>query len=415
MRPQKAKKMALLKLTRHQKEFWLNCTHRWNIKCGATRSGKTYLDYYLIPKRIRAVQGLDGLIVILGATKSTIRRNVIEPMKKIWGDSLVGDISSDNTVTLFGERCFAIGADKISQVDKLRGSSIKYCYGDEIVTWNQEVFEMLKTRLDKPYSKCDATCNPDSPEHWLKKFVDESGADIYYQHYTIFDNEFLDPVVREDMIRENKGIYYQRYILGQWVRAEGAIYREFSDNEEQFMVDADKLPRERFAEIVIGQDFGGHKSKNTWTATAITQDRRELYVLRSEEYDATGMAVEVMIEKFRRFYDGIRERYGHVTAIYADSAEQAIINSERLAGLPVRNSIKNEINDRIRATDRMLTGRRIHIVRGENESLCKAFREAVWDDKKDKDTRLDIPGVTNICPLDAFEYSWEHQIRRLTQ
>lgn len=379
------------------------------------RSGKTYLDYYVIPKRIRALRGKQGLCLILGNTKSTLQRNIIKPLQDIWGANLVGDIKSDNISRMFGEEVYCLGADKATQSDRLRGSSIKYCYGDEIVTWSEEVFRMLTTRLDQPYSKCDATCNPDSPEHWVKKFIDESEADIFYQHYTIFDNEFLDPTVRDNIIRENKGIYYQRYVLGQWVRAEGAIYREFSDNEEQFMIDADKLPRERFSEIVIGQDFGGHKSKHAWTATAITRDCRELYVLRSEEYDATGMAVETMIDKFRRFYDGIRQRYGHVTAIYADSAEQAIINSERLAGLPVRNSIKNEINDRIRATDRMLTGRRIHIVRGENESLCKAFREAVWDDKKDKDTRLDIPGVTNICPLDAFEYSWEHQIRRLTQ
>lgn len=402
-----------LELTEKQKVFWRSANHRWNIKCGATRSGKTYLDYFLIPKRIRAVSGCEGLSVILGATQATVRRNLIEPMKRIWGDQLVGDIRSDNTIQMFGERCFVIGADKISQVDKLRGSSIKYCYGDEIVTWHPEVFAMLKTRLDKPYSKCDATCNPDSPEHWFKKFIDESGADIFYQHYTIFDNEFLDPTVLDEMLKENKGIYYQRFILGQWVRAEGAIYREFTDNEEQFYIDADKLPLQNFGEICIGQDFGGHKSKNTWTATAISKNSRELYVLKSEEYDATGMSVEKMLELFRRFYNGIRERYGTVSAIYADSAEQAIINSERMSGLPVRNSIKNEINDRIRATDRMLTGRRIHIVRGENNSLCKALREAVWDDKADKDTRLDIPGVTNICPIDAFEYSWEHRINRL--
>lgn len=410
----KSKTMATLDLTAKQREFWRGCTHRWNIKCGATRSGKTYLDYFLIPRRLRDTAGLEGLAVIMGATQATVRRNIIEPMKRIWGDDLVGDIRNDNTVQLFGERCFVIGADKVSQVDKVRGASIKYCYGDEVVTWHQEVFEMLKTRLDKPYSKCDATCNPGSPEHWLKAFVDSSGADIFYQQYTIFDNDFLDPAVLADMLRENKGIYYQRYILGQWVRAEGAIYREFADNEEQFLIDADKLPRERFGEIVIGQDFGGHKSKHAWTATAITRDLRELYVLRSEEYDATGMAVETMIQHFLRFYSGIRERYGNVSAVYADSAEQAIINSERLSGLPVRNSIKNEINDRIRATDRLLTGRRIHVVRGENSSLCKALREAVWDDKSKSDTRLDVPGVTNICPLDAFEYSWEHRIRALT-
>lgn len=408
--------MATLDLTAKQREFWRSCTHRWNIKCGATRSGKTYLDYFLIPRRIREGAGREGLNVIMGSTQASIRRNVIEPMKNIWGSEYVGDIKQDNTVKLFGETCFVIGADKVSQVDKVRGSSFKYCYGDELVTWNQEVFEMVKTRLDKAYSKCDATCNPGSPEHWLKQFVETSGADIFYQHYTIFDNDFLDPQVRENMCRENKGIYYQRYILGQWVRAEGAIYREFSDNESQFMVKPGDVPMGRIGEICIGQDFGGHKSKNTWTATAITYDGRELYVLKSEEYDATGMAVETMVELFRRFFDGIQERYGRVSAIYADSAEQAIINTERAAGLPVRNSIKNEIVDRIRATDRLMTGRRVHIVDGENNSLCKALREAVWDDKTGgADKRLDIPGVTNICPLDAFEYSWEHRIRELTR
>ena len=106
--------MATLDLTAKQREFWRGCTHRWNIKCGATRSGKTYLDYFLIPRRLRDTAGLEGLAVIMGATQATVRRNIIEPMKRIWGDDLVGDIRNDNTVQLFGERCFVIGADKVS-------------------------------------------------------------------------------------------------------------------------------------------------------------------------------------------------------------------------------------------------------------------------------------------------------------
>lgn len=75
----------MLSLTLKQKEYWKNANCRWNVKSGATRSGKTYLDYYLIPKRIRAVRGKDGLIMILGNTKSTLQRNIIEPLQNIWG------------------------------------------------------------------------------------------------------------------------------------------------------------------------------------------------------------------------------------------------------------------------------------------------------------------------------------------
>ena len=210
--------------TQKQLEYLKYATHRWNIKCGATRSGKTYLDYYVIPKRIRAVAGKDGLNVILGNTKGTLQRNVIEPLQKIWGTQLVSDIKSDNTAYLFGEKVYCLGADKINRVNQIRGPSFKYVYGDEIVTWNREVFAMLKTRLDKSYSKFDGTCNPDSPSHWMKDFIDNSDADIYYQQYSLFDNIFLPKDVKENMLKENVGVYYQRFILGEWALADGLIF-----------------------------------------------------------------------------------------------------------------------------------------------------------------------------------------------
>ena len=145
--------------TAKQREFLDNANHRWNIKEGATRSGKTYLDYFVIPKRIRRVAGLPGLTVILGNTKGTLQRNVIEPLQDMYGTELVSSIRSDNTAMLFGEKCYCLGADKANQVDRIRGASIKYCYGDEIATWHEDVFTMLKSRLDKPYSKFDGTLN----------------------------------------------------------------------------------------------------------------------------------------------------------------------------------------------------------------------------------------------------------------
>ncbi len=107
-----------------QNEYFRNANSRWNVKSGATRSGKTFMDYYLIPKRIRAVADKSGLTVILGNTRGTLQRNIIEPLQNIWGCGYVSAIRSDNTAMLFGEKCYCLGADKISQVNRLRGSSI---------------------------------------------------------------------------------------------------------------------------------------------------------------------------------------------------------------------------------------------------------------------------------------------------
>lgn len=211
-----------------QREYFDNANKRWNFKTGATRSGKTYMDYYVIPKRIRARIGKPGLAVILGVTKSTIERNVLEPMRDIWGPQFVGEINSQNICYLFGEKVYCLGAEKVSQVSKLRGSSIKYVYGDEVADWNEEVFGLLKSRLDKPYSCFDGALNPQGPNHWLKEFLD-SDFDIYNQHYTIFDNPFLTKEFVENLCKEYTGsVYYKRYILGEWALAEGLVYPMFS-------------------------------------------------------------------------------------------------------------------------------------------------------------------------------------------
>ncbi len=237
-----------------QLEYFANADRRWNIKVGATRSGKTYADYFVIPKRIRNRIGKSGLAVILGVSQSTIESNILAPMREIWGDSLVGDINSKNTCRMFGETVYCLGAEKKSQVSKIRGKSIKYCYGDEIAEWSPDVFEMLKSRLDKPYSTFDGALNPESPNHWLKKFLD-SDADIYNQHYTIFDNPFLEKDFVDELCLEYEGtVYYQRYILGEWALAEGLIYPNYQKLYEN--IPAPKKPDEKYESYVLSVDYG---------------------------------------------------------------------------------------------------------------------------------------------------------------
>lgn len=210
-------------LTEKQQAYLMGCNHRWNVKIGATGSGKSWVDYAVtVPKRINACRG-EGLIVLLGNTRGTLERNILEPMREIWTPKLVGNIRADNTVTLFGKKVYALGADNKKHVQRIQGATIEYAYGDEVTTWSQEVFQMLKSRLRCEHSHFDGTCNPDSPNHWFKKFL-ESDADIFKQDY-IIDDGVLPPYVVEELKKEYAGtVYYDRYILGEWALAEGLIY-----------------------------------------------------------------------------------------------------------------------------------------------------------------------------------------------
>ena len=203
-------------LSDKQKEFINNATHRYNIKVGARRCGKTYLDnLWTIPFRIRERAGLDGLVCIFGVSKGTIERNVLQPLRQIYGRELVGTIGSNNTAKLFGEEVYCLGCEKVNQVSKIQGTSIKYAYGDEVAKWNQEVFVMIQASLDKEYSCFDGALNPENQSHWLKKDfldrVEQDGLDVYVQHYTIFDNPFLPKEFVDNLCKEYQGtVFYDR-------------------------------------------------------------------------------------------------------------------------------------------------------------------------------------------------------------
>ncbi len=220
-------------LTSKQAEYIRNANHRWNVACGAVRSGKSYCQIsYCIPHRLVERKGLRGLRVILGATRANIERNVLQPMRDIYGDGVASSINSQNFAKILGEKVYCIGADNVRQVAKIRGSEIAYCAIDEATDINEEVFEMLKSRLSLPWSCCDATTNPSYPSHYFKQFLDsaENGVDIYCQNYTIYDNPFLPSDYVRALETEYAGtVWYDRYILGKWTLAEGLIYPAYSD------------------------------------------------------------------------------------------------------------------------------------------------------------------------------------------
>lgn len=419
----------MIKLSPKQIEYTRNATHRWNIKSGAVRSGKSFVDTAnVIPERIIQRIGLSGLVVIAGVSRETVERNVLEPMREIYGGR-IGTISpSKNTAILFGQEVYCLGAEKVSQVAKIQGSSIKYCYGDEIAKWNKSFFEMLKSRLDKPYSCFDGACNPEHPTHWLKEFLD-SDADIYLQHYELFDNPHLPQAYVENLCKEYEGtILYDRLIKGLWKRAEGAIYRNYADSPGAFavagktIIDKPLERRPKIQRIVVGVDFGGNQSGHSFVATAFLRDGRVVPVASrrvmakdfGKPIDAS--ILDGLVCDFVEFVIG---KYGSVTALYWDNAETVLGNTIRnaIAGkwpeVSVRPAWKIKIKDRINATIRLMGSGRLQLTE-DCESLSTAFQEAVWNDKEQEDERLD-DGTSDIDSLDAFEYTIERDIKYLLE
>lgn len=437
-----------MQLSKKQNEYIVNATHRWNIKSGAVRSGKSYVDTaFVVPFRIRERTGKPGLNVILGVSKSSIERNVLQPMREIYTDKLIGQINSQNIARICGEEVYCLGAEKVSQVAKIQGASIKYCYGDEVAKWNKEVFQMLKSRLDKSYSCFDGSCNPEHPTHWLKEFLDNDALDIYLQRYTIFDNPFLSSEFVEQLCKEYEGtIYYDRLIFGLWKRAEGAIYKRFADDPEKFRCEvleepADNSEHKQFKKsdivsIEIGLDFGGNQSGHAFVARGYTDDYRDVIGIMSKRVMAKDADEDIdsnMLDQlFCDFIQEVIDRYGvivkhgdyveycNIESVYYDNAESVLGNSirnaveKRFPWIVVRQAKKATILDRIRCTVRLMGAGRFWITE-DCKSLQIAFSDAVWNkDVKDKDERLD-DGSTDIDSLDAFEYTIERDMRELIE
>lgn len=216
--------MALL--SPKQQQIW-NEIHaenaRWNVMAGAVASGKTYLGYILKAKRMLRVP--QGNCLLVGKTYRSYCRNVLDPMREMWGPELVELPRGDGTVTLFGRKCYIVGANDERAVQKIQGISLVYCDGDEFATWPESFFEMLKSRLRMPGATCDLTCNPDGPHHWAKRFID--GGGVRYWHFRLTDNPFNAQEFVDAISREYSGLWYRRHILGEWVQAEGAVYDMF--------------------------------------------------------------------------------------------------------------------------------------------------------------------------------------------
>lgn len=415
---------------------------RLNIFYGSVRSGKTFISLIIFALWV-AQSSVKSSYLMCAKTLKSLERNCLEPLIDLVGEENFKYSLNQKNGKLFGRKLILEGANDALSEGKIRGTTLRGAYADELTLINKDFFMMLLSRLSENKSKFFGTTNPDSPAHWLKTdFLDKQDKlDLFVDKFLLEDNTTLDPEYVKQLKNEYSGIYYDRFILGNFVRAEGLVFPRFANNTDEFLIPEHianiEISNNPDYRIIIGVDFGGNKSKTCFISTAISYDYRKLYVLDEYEVDNTGgvnyelikndidenkISFEIDTNKICSdlfdFHKKIESVYGKVDYVFCDSASPTMINSIR-SFFKLHNTkfnhihgiTKNPVSERPKTIDNLFNTDRLKIC-SKCSKLIFALQNLVWDDKKEN-IPLDL-NENNINDIyDAFCYSWLEFVKRI--
>lgn len=385
---------------------------------GAVRSGKTVaMAVGFIMWSMRTFN--NQTFAICGRTIASLRRNVITHLPT-WLEGLftIEERRNENKLTItVGGRTnvyYLFGGHDEASYTLVQGITLAGVLFDEVALMPRSFVEQAMARCSVAGSKFWFNCNPEGPTHWFYQewVLKARERNILHLHFTMRDNLSLSSAIRKRYERMYSGVFYARYILGLWTKAEGLIYKQFVETPDRYIID----DAPAIISANIGVDFGGGTSAHAFSCVGFTKSMKELVVL--DEYrERDALTPDKLCEAFVDFVKRCRSRW-LVADVYCDSAEQTLINGLRVAaakaGLPVNivNARKKPINDRIRATCILMGSDRFKITRNCRATI-EALQAAVWNAKKPtEDVRLD-DGSINIDSLDAMEYAFEQEIGAL--
>lgn len=388
---------------------------------GAVRSGKTSIMMWAFVRW--AMENFRGQrFGVCGRTVDSCTKNIIVPFTAMslakeryiirWrrGDKVMevrrGAVT--NYFEVFG------GKDEASYT-LIQGRTLAGVLLDEVVLMPRSFVEQALARCSVDGAKLWFSCNPGSPHHWfyqewIKRHRERNAL---YLHFEMKDNPGLSEKTLARYENMYAGIFYDRYVRGLWVAAEGVVYKDFANNTEKYLIDDPLKWAEdqgtKFSVISIGVDFGGTKSATKFQATGITKDYRvvalEEEYIKNEEIDP-----DALNRRFATFAQMVASKYGY-SQTRADSAETVLIRGldhtaqKMRLGTQVKNALKLQITDRIRLVVLLMKQGRFKVSRS-CPHLIDALQTAIYDPDKFKDERLD-DGTSDIDSLDAFEYSIE--------
>lgn len=349
--------MELLPYTpKQQMALQLAQQGRINIWEGAVRSGKTINS--LLAWAYFVGTAPQGPLLMVGRTSDTLRRNVMEPLVDILGTKYVRVSYGGGWAQIFGRKIYLIGADNQAAESRIRGLTLAGAYVDELTiigaNHGQEFFNMLLTRLSVKGAKVFATTNPGHPNHWLlKNYLDNAeiildrtmnayhntaapkGLGVYRYRFTIEDNESLPAEYIASLKASLTGVFYDRFILGEWVQAEGAVFPHFTVCEENLP------PRMELENYVIGIDVGTTNATHA-VLLATNYVRKTVHILGEYRTSDNTLTYNQQVELIYRWIRGLslpvqphvvvdpsarafRNEWKRVVGIYPWAAHNAVL------------------------------------------------------------------------------------------
>ena len=365
-----------------------------NIWEGSVRSGKTFGS--LIKWLHYVLNCPDDDLIMVGRTPKTIFNNAVK-----WYQEYYPQITSyqpGNQVLLLGnKRVELIGANDQVAFTKIAGNTRSGAYVDEasLIPWS--FMQMLDQRLSKPHSQMFCTTNPDSPFHPLKEWVDQDdGKSFKTFHFELDDNIFLTDDYKERLKKTNRGLYYKRYILGQWVQAEGAIY-DFFDEDLHTL---EKIPM--YAKYyLLGIDYGTI-NPCAFVLIGVNDDAfPSLWLEKEYYYDSKKMGRQKTDSEYandlQRFIDGYP-----IKKMYVDPSAASFKTECRRRKISLSDA-DNDVENGIRVVSNLMANQNFKILKGCRNTI-KEIQSYVWDEKaslKGDDKPLKISDHT----CDALRYA----------
>lgn len=402
-------------LSKKQLDFLKSDFHRINLLYGSVRSGKTWVS--LLKWAIWIGEQPDNQeFLMVGKTVTTLKRNCLGLLETLIGENITYSISQKKAL-IFGRTVWLEGANDERSESKIRGMTLKGVYIDELTQIPQDFYLMALSRLSEKGAVFLATTNPDHPKHYVKTdIINNRNIDKQVLKFLIDDNVFLDESYKENLKKEYSGVYYDRFILGEFVRAEGIVFRDFADNTKNYICKREEIPK-KFTSVGVGYDLGGNKSNFALVATGISADN-EVYVLRVQEILPKDLKLEDVERVAKEFIEGVEEDYKiRVNYCYVDDNYYTTVNSlnDWRCMFDTAGRIKSTmpLEDRPLMLSKLMAQGRFKLVNGECEPLIEQLQNAVYDDKSEKAVIQDN-GEMNIDCIDGFFYSIANDYLYLT-
>lgn len=347
---------------------------------GSVRSGKTSimsLSFFLW-----AMGNFNGCaFAYCGKSVGAVERNIVTPLLSIAYLRRNFDIRynrGDHVITARRggreNRFYLFGGKDESSYSLIQGITLAGVMLDEVALMPRSFVEQALARCSVSGAKFWFNCNPENPEHWFRKewLLKAQERNALHLHFTMNDNPSLDDATRERYRTMYSGVFYQRYVLGLWVMAEGIVYDMF-DHTRNVYSDPPIDMVDRSARY-IACDYG---TTNPCVFLEIYDDGEVIRVNREYRWDSRAEHKQKTDEEYAD--DFMVFMGASWCAVYVDPSAASFIAALRRRGVYVIEA-NNAVLDGIRRTGALFQRGQL-VVRDTCTGLLDELSSYRWDDK----------------------------------